>query len=156
MDIIRENSYTFENGHTVKVVTMATESKERRIVRQVLVDEDNEIISPEVKSIKFDKENQLFLVRDKLAIDEFMTGSIYFYVNYQGIPVGMCFFDLKNGFYDISFDTVKEFKEAYFNYKLHLTQLLREEVIIKTEKDIENCKKMALYKKGVIESENKI
>ncbi len=56
----------------------------------------------------------------------------------------------------MDFKSSDDYKNRYFSFKLGITQTIREEVSNKTERDLENCKKMALYKKGVIESENQI
>jgi hypothetical protein len=156
MDVIREVECDLENGSMVKIITLSNKDKNGTKTCEVLVNSKGEAITPEVKRITFDKDNQMFLVRDKLAIDEYLTGSINYYINYQGIPIGLCFFDLFNGFYTMEFNSSEEYKSGYFSFKLAMAQRIRSEVQDKVENDLGNCKKMALYKKGVIESENKI
>ena len=156
MEIIRENEIKLDNGHVVKIVTISNKYEYATRTYEILVDEKDNAITPEVKSIKFDKEHQMFFVRDKLPIDEYFTGSINYYINYQGIPIGLCFFDLTNGFFNMDFKSSDDYKRRYFNFKMMMTDKIRKEVAHKVEVDTENCKKMALYKKGMIESENQI
>ncbi len=156
MEVIREKEIKLLNGESVKIITLKDDVKNFKRTYEILVDCNDEPITPEVKSISFDQEHQMFLVRDKLAIDEYLTGSIYYYINQEGLPIGLCFFDLKDGFYAINFDSNKDYKQNYFNYKLNLTNIIRSEVSRKTDIDLDNCKKMALYMKRVVENENKI
>ena len=154
MDVIREKEYELANGTKVTIVTLKANDKDSKRTCEILVDSKRNIISPEVKSISFDQEHQMFLVKDKLAIDEYLTGSIYYYINERGLPLGMCFFDILNGMYSIKFKNVEEFKSNYFNFKLNIVKQIREEVERKRSVDLENIKTMALYKKRVDESEN--
>jgi len=156
MEVIRENECILNDGKKYKIVIIQNRAANIIKTSEILVDDKGTVLTPEVKYIKFDREHQLFLVRDKLPIDEFMTGSIYYYVNGEGIPVGLCFFDLKDGFYSLDFKSNEEYKRNYFSYKLLITNKIRDEIIKKTEFNLDNCKKMALVKKGMIESEDKI
>ena len=56
----------------------------------------------------------------------------------------------------MDFKSSDDYKRRYFNFKMMMTGKIRKEVAHKVEVDTENCKKMALYKKGMIESENQI
>ena len=156
MEVIRENEILLDNGTKNYIVGMREGDGVRTKTTTVLLNDEKEVITPEVKSIKFDQEAQMFLVKDKLSIDEYLTGSICYYINERGLPLGLCFFDVTNGFYSMNFETPEDYKTNYFNLKLSICKSLREQVLKKYENDIENCKKMALYMKRVDESENKI
>ena len=154
MQILNENVYNLKNGKGSKIITLGTTDKVNRMTCVVLANEKDEIITPAVTSITFDEENQVFFVRDRLVIDEYLTGSISYYVDYQGIPLGMCFSDIMDGFYKMDFDNAKDYKKGYEDFKSNLSQQIKQEVNRKSHVDLDNCKKLALYKKGVIESEN--
>ncbi len=83
MEVIREKEIELYNGEQLKIVTLKGSDKESKRTCEILINSKNEIITPEVKSIKYDQEHQMFLVRDKLPIDDYLTGSIYYYINYQ-------------------------------------------------------------------------
>ena len=154
MEVIREKEIELLNGNKVRIVTQKSSDKDSKVACEILVNSKNDILTPEVKRITFDKEHQMFLVQDKLAIDEYLTGSIYYYVNDEGLPLSMCFFDIVSGMYSIDFKSVDEFKANYFNFKLNIVKQIREDVEHKRSVDLKNIQTMALYKKRVDTREN--
>lgn len=154
MEVIREKEIELLNGNKVRIVTQKSSDKDSKVACEILVNSKNDILTPEVKRITFDKEYQMFLVQDKLAIDEYLTGSIYYYVNDKGLPLSMCFFDIVSGMYSIDFKSVDEFKTNYFNFKLNIVKQIREDVEHKRSVDLKNIQTMALYKKRVDTREN--
>ena len=60
MEIIRENEIKLDNGHVVKIVTISNKYEYGTRTYEILVDEKDNAITPKVKSIKFDKEHQMF------------------------------------------------------------------------------------------------
>ena len=154
MEVIRENEIILDNGTKNYIVVMRQEDDKYSKTSVILLNDKKEVITPEVKNIKFDPETQLFLVKDKLSIDEYLTGSICYYIDETGLPLGLCFFDVTKGFYSMNFETPEEYKTNYFSLKLNICKSIREEILKKYENDIENCKKMALYMKRVDKREN--
>ena len=67
MEVIRENEILLDNGTKNYIVTMREGDGVRTKTSTVLLNDKKETITPEVKTIKFDQEAQMFLVKDKLS-----------------------------------------------------------------------------------------
>lgn len=146
---VRKEKFELSNGKSVGIITKQTKSDALKKFECALVDETDNILTPFVKSITFDKENEIFLFQDKLAITEYLTGSVVFYVDYKGNPIGLAFFDMIDGYFDLGFKDSETFKERYPGLKTTLSFKFREEIYKRTETKIDNCKKLALAYKEV-------
>ena len=118
---------------------------------------DGRVLIPDADDIEVDIENNLLLVSDSIEINDELTGSIYYYTNLEGVPLGFCFNNIyPDEYYPIPFDTHIDYLFDYFEFKDEIRLYIQKLV----DKKYENSKKqslgLALFKKRVIESENKI
>lgn len=83
---------------------------------------DKKIISVPVYSITYDEENEIFLMKDKLDIENELSCYLYFYVDYYERTLGVSWTNLSSRFYPM-----KEFigKQEYLEYKRYIADLIR-------------------------------
>ena len=131
----------------LKVVIKEDLIDSRKCIYSTLISSTGEELSPKVKTIKYDKENNVFLLQDKIAITEYLTCSLFVYIDTNGNPLGMMFSDVIDGFINIPFKNKKEFLSGYVIYKYSFARKLKEEIYKKNETKIESAKKLALVSK---------
>lgn len=134
MELIKEE-YTNKEGKTVIL--------ERYIGKnnQYVLRNEEYLISPMVSSITYDDEHELFfVVDDYYSIDEFgrkgnRSARVYFYIDFDGNPVGMAYTDAFDGLIDIQ---AKYRKYAYGNWFLAIYREFKKDLGINLEEEFES------------------
>ena len=126
-------------------------------VRKNAFTEDGRIIIENVDDIEIDMENQLFLVRDSIEINNKLTGTIFYYTNLKGVPLGLCFNNIyPDEYYPISFKSHVDYLLNYNEFKDEIRLHIQKLANFKYDNSKMQSLGLALYKKRMIESENKI
>ena len=154
MRMVEEKIIEVNSIDKVKLVTYEFRDGKRM---NSLFDGNDNLIIPLLNSISVTDIPGLFEVEDTIVINENITGTLYYFMNYEGIPVGFAYCNVfPNEFISLGLDSNSEYIRWYQSRKKRLAQQFSERITDKTNSDIAKNKSLALYKKRVIESENKI
>ena len=120
--------------------------KDHNHIKQQLLNDNYDVIIPLVDKIIIKPTSKIIFVKDKIIINEDLIGSIYYYVNLTGIPVGYCFNNIfPDEIYPLPFDRQSAYLVGYEEYKDCLISDIKVRLQNRIEFNEKLCLDLALH-----------